>query len=120
MKKGEILKSGSTVLPAPTVLTVGDEIIWTSSTGRTISGKMVGNVVAEKKNLQIQWNYLTESDVKLIKSKLIAGWFPLTFRDDGIDITIQSYRGTLSKEMLGDIGDGNFYYKTVSVDIVQR
>ena len=120
MKKGEILKSGSTVLPAPTVLTVGDEIIWTSSTGRTISGKMVGNVVTEKKNLQIQWNYLTESDVKLIKSKLIAGWFPLTFRDDGMDITIQSYRGTLSKEMLGDIGDGNFYYKTVSVDIVQR
>lgn len=120
MKKGEILKSGSTVLPAPTALTVADEIIWTSSTGRTLAGKMVGNVVAEKKNLQIQWNYLTESAVKLIKSKLIAGWFPLTFRDDGIDITINAYRGTMTKEALGDIGDGNFYYKTVSVDIIQR
>ena len=46
----KILWSGSTTLPAPTALTVNNEIIWSSDTGRTLSGKMVGDVVAEKKN----------------------------------------------------------------------
>lgn len=120
MENGTILKAGSTVLPAPSSLSVSDEIIWTSDTGRTLSGYMIGDVVAEKKTLSIKWGFLTEADVKLIKSCLIAGFFAVTFRDDGLDITLEAYRGTMSKEQLGDIGDGNFWYKNVSVDIIQR
>lgn len=120
MKKGEILKSGDIVLPAPTALTISDEIIWTSDTGRTLAGTMVGDVVAEKKNLNIKWEFITEQDIKLIKSRLIAGFFPFTFRDDGLDITISAYRGTLSKEVLGDIGDGYYWYRSVTVDMIQR
>lgn len=77
MKKGEILKSGDVVLPAPTTLSVADEIIWTSDTGRTLMGRMVGDVVAEKKNVSIKWEWLTDEEVKLIKSRLIAGFFRL-------------------------------------------
>ena len=120
MKKGEILKSGNVVLPSPTSLSVSDEIIWTSDTGRVLSGLMAGDVVAEKKNLSIKWEFPTEEDIKLIKSRLIAGFFPFTFRDDGIDITILAYRGTLAKEQLGYIGDGFFWYRSASVDIIQR
>lgn len=120
MKKGEILKSGNVVLPAPTSISVSDEIIWTSDTGRTLSGRMVGDVIAEKKNVGIKWEYLTEEEMRLIKSQLIAGFFPFTFRDDGIDITIESYRGTLSKDILGNIGDGHYWYRSVSVDVIQR
>ena len=120
MKKGEILKSGSVVLPAPVSLSVSDELIWTSDTGRTLSGYMIGDVVAEKKNLSIKWGVMTEADIRLIKSRLIAGFFPLTFHDDGIDITIEAYRGTLSKEHLGALGDGQYWYRSVSVDIIQR
>ena len=120
MKKGEILRAGDVTLPAPVSLSISDEIIWTSDTGRTLSGYMIGDVIAEKKNLAIKWGFLTEKEVKLIKNNLIAGFFPLTFRDDGIDITIETYRGTMSKEQLGDIGDGNFWYRSVSVDIIQR
>ena len=116
----KILWSGSTTLPAPTSLSVNDEIIWTSDTGRTLAGLMVGAAVAQKKNLSIKWEFLTESQVKTIKNTLVPGFFPFSFRDDGIDITIQSYRGTLSKEHLGDIGDGLYWYKSVSVDIIQR
>ena len=96
----KILWSGSTTLPAPTSLSVNDEIIWTSDTGRTLAGLMVGAVVAQKKNLSIKWEFLTEAQVKTIKNTLVPGFFPFSFRDDGIDITIQSYRGTLSKEHL--------------------
>lgn len=120
MNKGEILKAGQVVLPAPVSISISDEIIWTSDTGRTLAGYMIGDVVAEKKNLSVKWGFLTEADVQLIKKNLIAGFFPLTFHDDGLDITIDAYRGTLSKEVLGNIGDGLFWYKSVSVDIIQR
>ena len=120
MKKGEFLKAGGVVLPAPVSLSVSDEMIWTADTGRTLSGYMVGDVVAEKKNLSIKWGFLTEDELSLIKGTMLAGFFPFTFRDDGIDLTIESYRGTLSKEVLGDLGDGTYWYKSVSVDVIQR
>lgn len=116
----EILKSGSTVLPAPVSISVNDEIIWTSDTGRLIDGTMAGDIVAEKKTISINWGILTETEIALIKNTLVAGFFPFTFRDDGILITIESYRGTLTKQHLGYIGDGIYYYKSASVDIIQR
>ena len=115
-----VFRAGTVDLPSPTSLTVDDEIIWSSDTGRTLAGQMVGDVVAEKKKLSIGWEYLPEQEVKLIKDNLVSGFFPFTFHDDGIDMTIEVYRGTLSKEYLGYIGDGYYYYKSVRVNIVQR
>lgn len=114
------LKCGNTILPSPVKMTVDDEIIWSSDTGRTLDGAMIGDVVAEKKNLGIEWAWLTERETALIKNTLIAGFFPITFREYGEDVTIESYRGTISKDVGGNIGDGNFYYKSVSVSIIQR
>lgn len=116
----EILKSGSTVLPAPVSISVNDEIIWSSDAGRLIDGTMAGDIIAEKKTLSIKWEYLTETEIALIKNTLVAGFFPFTFRDDGILITIESYRGTLTKQHLGYIGDGIYYYRSASIDIIQR
>jgi len=116
----KILWSGSVILPAPVSISVSDEIIWTADTGRTLSGYMTGDPVAEKKTVAVKWGVLTESEVVSIKNVMVAGFFPFSFHDDGIDITIEVYRGTMSKEQLGWIGDGIFYYKSVSVDIVER
>lgn len=117
---GALLQSGGVALPAPVSLSVNNEIIWSSDTGRLLDGIMSGDVVAEKSTVSIKWGILTETEMKLIRSKLIAGFFPFTFRDDGLDITIESYRGTLSKEHLGYIGDGIYYYKSAAVEIIQR
>lgn len=115
-----ILKAGNTILPAPVSLSIADELIWSSDTGRTLSGKMVGDVVAEKKTVSISWGILTEAELVKIKNKLTKGFFPVTFRDDGGLITISVYRGTLSKEILGKLSDGVFYYKSATVDLVQQ
>lgn len=114
------LKVGSVALPEPAQLSSGDEIIWSASTGRTASGKMTGDVVAEKKNLNITWGVLPESEVYKIKSNLKSGFLPLTFHDDGMNITISAYRGTLTKEHIGRLGDGIYYYKSVTVTIVEQ
>lgn len=115
-----VLKCGNINLPSPVKMSVDDEIIWSSDTGRALDGIMMGDVVAEKKNLGIEWAWLTEQEATLIKNNLIAGFFPITFRDYGIEVTIESYRATISKDVGGNIGDGNFYYKSVSTSIIQR
>lgn len=116
----EILRAGGIVLPAPVSMTINDELIWTSDTGRLMNGTMVGEVVAEKKNVSLKWGILTEAEMSQIRSKIVTGFFPVTFHDDGIDMTVTVYRGTLSKEVLGRLSDGIFYYKSVSVDLIER
>lgn len=116
----EILRAGNIVLPAPVSITVNDELIWTADTGRLMDGTMVGAVVAEKKTVSIKWGVMPESDIMLIKKGIIIGFFPVTFRDDGIDMTITAYRGTLSKEQIGPLGDGIFWYRSASVDLIER
>ena len=116
----EILRCGSAVLPAPETLSIGDEIIWSSSTGRTLSGYMTGDVVAEKKTLNIKWGILTETEYLIIKNNLKTGFFPIRFHDDGINLEIDVYRGTITKEVLGWLGDGIYYYRSDSADIIER
>lgn len=115
-----IIKAGGVELPAPITISAADEIIWSSSTGRTISGLMVGDIVAEKKTLDISWGLMTETDYLKIKNNMIAGFFPVVFHDDGDDLTITSYRGTISKEIIGRLDDGNFWYRSVTVQVVQQ
>ena len=116
----EILRAGGIVLPSPVSLTINDELIWSEETGRTLSGLMVGEIIDEKKNISIKWGFMTEEDMLLIRRNMASNFFPFTFHDDGIDMTIESYRGTLSKEVLGNLGDGYFWYRSVSVDVIQR
>lgn len=115
-----ILKAGNVILPAPVAITTADELIWSSDTGRTLSGLMIGDVIAEKKTLSVQWGILTSDQVALIRNSLCSGFFPITFFDDNARNTIEVYRGTLTKEHLGELGDGIYYYRSVTCDIVQR
>lgn len=115
-----IIRSGDVELPAPVSIKVDDEIIWSSSTGRALDGTMLGDVVAEKKTLTVQWGITPEEDYLIIKSRLIAGFFPITFHDDGVDVTIPTYRGTMSKDVIGRLDDGIFWYRTIDTQIIQQ
>ena len=115
-----VLKAGGIVLPTPVSLSINDELIWSEETGRTLSGTMVGEIIAEKKNISIKWAFLDENDMLKIRNNMVSNFFPFTFYDDGEEMTIDSYRGTLSKELLGELGDGHIWYRSVSVDVIQR
>lgn len=116
----EILKAGNVQLPSPVSIATNDELIWTADTGRLMNGAMVGEVVAEKKTVSLKWGILTETEMLLIKNNMTGGFFNFTFHDDGVDMTIEVYRGTMAKERLPDVGDGVVRYRTVSVDVIQR
>ena len=75
-----IIKCNDVILPAPTTLTTADEIIWSSNTGRsTVSAKMLGDVIAEKKTFSVGWQWLTSAERKIITDNLKSGFNPISF-----------------------------------------
>lgn len=114
-----IIKVGGVTLPSPVEMSIDDEIIWSSDTGRTLSGQMVGDVISEKKNISIQWGILDEDEFLTIKNSLIPGFFPFSIHDNGEDITLEGYRSAISKDYLGLLS-GKHYYRSTTVSIIQR
>lgn len=115
-----VLKANGVALPAPVEITINDEIIWSQSTGRAADGTMLGDVIAEKKNIGIKWGVLKAQDVKKITSNVKAGFFTLKFEDEGEVLEIKCYRGTTTKEQIGELSDGIFWYRSVSSSMIQK
>ena len=87
----DIYAGGSkTKLPSPTLLKVDNEIIWSSTTGRTSTGKMVGDVIAEKKTVDITWECLRDADLTVIRKTMKAGFFEFWLPDCGELVKILS------------------------------
>ncbi len=113
--------STKTKLPSPSTLKVDNEIIWSSNTGRTSTGKMVGDVIAEKTTVDITWECIRDADLKTIKTCLKAGFFDFYLPDCGELVKITVYRGTISAEDRGELGDGlGHWYKTVTCSVIQQ
>lgn len=115
---GVIIKARGVVLPAPTEIKCDNEIIWSSDTGRVLSGKMTGDVIAVKRTFSINWQFLTGTEMQLIESNLIAGFFSVSFFDN--EINTEVYRGTMSVERLRGLGDGETWYRSASVSLIER
>lgn len=114
-----IIKAGSTTLPSPVEISATDEIIWSANTGRSATGKMIGDVVAEKKTFNIQWGVLTKAQFDTIKANLVSGFHSFSLILGSETITITSYRSQLSSELLGGFG-GETWYKSADVSIIQQ
>lgn len=115
-----ITETGKVALPAPVSISVGNEIIWSSNTGRSASGKMLGDVVATKDTLNIEWGILTSEELNTIKNGLKAGFFTLQVNVDGNPVVLDRYRGTLTYQAMGKLEDGIYYFSSVSVDVIQQ
>ena len=49
---------------------VTDEAVWSSNTGRSSTGKMIGDIVAWKTTIEIAWPPLTYSEMKTIRDAI--------------------------------------------------
>lgn len=115
-----LITANGAALPDPVSVSTDDEIIWSEDTGRTLSGLMVGDVIAKKKKISITWGVLSDSELATISNALIAGFFNVSFHDAGTDLNITVYRGTLSKELIGRSSDGVYWYRSAGVDLIQK
>lgn len=110
------LKAGDVVLPTPTEIVIKQEPIWSSDTGRTQSGKMAGTVVAEKITASVTWNALSKAKMDLLKKHLKSGFFKVSINDLGIRTV---YRGPIQASRWNR-GNGEVWYRDISVDLIER
>lgn len=113
-----ILKSDGVVLPTPSEITPVSELIWSSDTGRTLSGEMTGSIKAEKKTFEMSWNVLTKAEISLILSKLprIGKGF-VTIEIDG-HAPFKAYRGSFKYGSYWFNGT-EYKYKGSSVTLIE-
>lgn len=54
--------------PALEGVTIATEKVWSANTGRTVSGKMVGDIIAKKTTIKIKWPVLTMEEAAVIEA----------------------------------------------------
>lgn len=54
-------------LDSPTSLTVGDEKIWDKNAGRSLTAKMIGDIIARKKTFNINWDFTDIDSIGVIE-----------------------------------------------------
>ena len=109
--------------PALEGVTVNREKIWSSNTGRTTSGKMVGTVVAVKTTLKIKWPILTPAQVATIEGAVSDPdnpFVPVKYTDaTGSTVTKTMYFGTPSYTVYS-WANGRQYIKGACVDGIEQ
>lgn len=114
--------ASDSLLPSPTSISINDTLLWTSDTGRTLSGTMTGDITGAYLTVSIKWQYLTKEEFKQIKSCIRDGenglrkFFPLLVEE--LDIDIQVYRGAIAYSAK-NVGN-EVRYPEVSVDLIER
>lgn len=104
-------------LPSPTKISIGDEIIWTSDTGRTLAGLMVGGIIDTKETLSIEWSWLEKQAFDVVNGAIHGAKF-FSVLVEALDIDMTAYRGAITK-VPRNVGE-DVYYETASVDFIQR
>lgn len=117
-----ILKFNGVEVAAPVQLVQNGELIWSSNTGRSSSGKMIGTIIARKRTNSIEWGILTQSQMTTLVTQLDAAFITATFIDykSGTDKTLTVYRDTFTCEPIGLLSDGIYYYRSASVTIIEQ
>jgi hypothetical protein len=89
-------------MPTPALggMTITSEKIWSSNTGRSSSGKMLGTIVAIKSKINIKWGVLTTEEVAVIE-KVVSNrskpFVTMKYTDmTGTTVTKTVYFGTPS------------------------
>lgn len=89
------LKIGSLEVKAQK-LDISREPIWSSNTGRTSSGKMVGDIVAQKYKLTITLPPMSDEQAASFDAAILPAFFNVTFRNPttGKNVTKSMYAGS--------------------------
>lgn len=99
------------------------EKVWSTNTGRTASGKMVGTIKCIIRTLAITWGALTEAEKDLIETQVSNVNLPFTTLRmklaDGSELNMECYFGTPTFEGYDRIG-GSWRYTSGKVEGIER
>lgn len=102
-------------------LTITKEKIWSSNTGRSASGEIIGDLIAIKYKLQCEWPPLTRQQAKIVDAAISPAFFTVRFLDPGTNtaVTKNFYAGTPTYPIYSYV-DGIKTYVGVKVDLIEK
>jgi hypothetical protein len=114
-----MLKIAGVSVKAPTDLKIGRFDITKSS--RTASGKMVMEVIATKRRVDVVWKMITDSELQTIIDTITANkpFFSLQYPDAGGSKTMTCYVGDIVTS-LWHTKNGIRYWEDVSIPFIEQ
>lgn len=114
-----MLKIAGVSVKAPTDLKIGRFDITKSS--RTASGKMVMEVIATKRRVDVVWKMITDSELQTIIDTITANkpFFSLQYPDAGGSKTMTCYVGDIVTSMW-HTKNGIRYWEDVSIPFIEQ
>jgi hypothetical protein len=114
-----------TAMPDPALegVTIATEKVWSSDTGRTSSGKMVGTVIAKKTTIKIKWPVLTAAQAALIEQAVSDSehpFVPMSYVDMAGNRVEKTVYFSTPSYTLYSWADGLRLVKDVSVEGIEQ
>ena len=108
--------------PDPESWSPVNEPVWTTNSGRVASGLAVGSRQYFKYKIPLRWTMLSMSDAAEIQLLIEnnSDFFMVKFYHQSTWITKTVYAGTFTPSGIVKIGNGEIYYKSCSVDLIER
>ena len=114
------MKINSTPIKTPTELKVG--VFRLSKADRTQSGKMVMEIIAIKRRLDLKWSVISDTDLQQMMNILDSGTFyTVEYVDpkNGETATITAYVGDINQSAWQKPGSTR-YWKDVSLALIEQ
>jgi len=114
-----MLKIAGITVKAPTELKVGRFDL--SKSGRTASGKMMMEIIATKRRVDVVWKMLKDSELQQILDLITANkpFFTLEYPDAGGTKTMTCYAGDIVTS-LWYTKNGVRYWEEVSIGFIEQ
>lgn len=92
-----------------------------SKSNRTASGRMVMEIIATKRRLDVTWHYLPDAELKQIESLIRNNkpFFSVTWQDGDSTGAMTAYAGDRRKKLWLRVGDTR-YWEEFSVSFIEQ
>ncbi|WP_424766296.1 DUF6711 family protein [Paenibacillus sp. sgz302251] len=114
-----LLQINGVDMPAPSSLSIGAQDI--GKWERNASGSMIGEIIATKAKIELEWKYLTPAQLAQILSAIDSTFFNVTYTDPKTNSlrTMSCYKGDRNMGIMDFIG-GVLRYKDLKVNFIEK
>lgn len=114
-------KVGNTDMPCPSTWQWGLMDVSAAESGRTETGKMFKNRIAQKRKIQVGYNGINDTDAHTVLSAINSEYFNVTYYDplSGQNDTRTFYVGDRSAPVKWWFS-GKHIYETLTFDLIER
>nr|UWH96865.1 MAG: hypothetical protein [Bacteriophage sp.] len=94
---------------------------WAANSGRTSTGKSIGDILCWNWKLVMKWGMLTQQQKKSLEDMLfnLPAYFPVEFTQDGVTHNITCYASDFTYSQMIDCGS-EVYYKGCAVSLIEQ